>query len=323
MEFLRKVVEFSKELLSRISDSPELVKFVEELDTKLSNQTVTITSMVDLKDVELLANQAQQLDELQPPDLPLINTKKAIDEIAGVTDGSLRGGVAQLDRLQSAAKERGEAIKKLQEAKARVATFVVQFTKMAEIGATIAERAAPLQGNALVQIVALANGKNFSLSLYDYTFALVPALWARAAAAQRLEKKLTAAIKLAQDDLVGFEAARQLGEKLWQPSDIAQLDPVWKRIRDQMERGTAHATKYANELRQEARKIDEYNARLEKIQNLAAVTGAAGNLGAATTGTSGGGVTKTPGQRTDTLTVILYDSATGNYRQKSVTVSTP
>lgn len=321
--YMREVVDLAKEIHEHITQTPGIVRLLDELDKSVSMQTALFSSMVDSKDIDVVLTDTQKLRKLIPPDLPVLNSQTKIEEIAGVTDGTLEGGAVQLDRLQQAGNQRQDAINKLEVAKSEAAEIAQSYSKTASTAEAVAKKMQKLVGDPVIEIIVLYSGNNFGLSWFDLETALVPALWERADAAKLVEKRLGDAITLAKKDLEGFEEARQFGERLWKTTELAVAEEALKNIRDKMEEGTKRAIDQANAWREEAKKIDKNNARIQRMQNLLTLLGSLANAGNTIGGGSSTGGSSSKSTKTTEKTVIIFDSATGNWKAETSVTQKP
>ncbi|MHB9446434.1 hypothetical protein ACYG9R_06635 [Mesorhizobium sp. RSR565B] len=241
-------------------------------------KTVTDKTFVSDKDLEQLDTDRRTLDQVEPPLPESLNSRATYEKIAGETDGTVQGGLDQLDRLREASKTRSDEITKLKSDREKVAELEGQYGDAVVTAEKLSKESDKLVGDFPIEFTSqLATGQSFGLSWLTYSTEVIPALQDRHDAAKAAVARYDTVIAAAEKDLKGFDASREYAGKVWTEvaSSVTGLDPTaigglssvqLQAMARAIAEGNAATLKAAEELRKEAEAIREHNASISRIQ---------------------------------------------------------
>lgn len=264
-------------------------------------KTVTDKTFVSDKELEKLDTDKRTLDQVEPPPMESLNSRGTYEAIAGETDGTVQGGLDQLDRLRDASKTRRDEIAQLKSDRDKVAELEEQYAGAVATAEKLSKQSASLVGDFPIEFTSqVATGASFSLSWLTYSEWVIPALRDRRSAASAAVGRYNKVIAAAEKDLKAFDASRDYAGRVWTgvSSSVTGLDPAaigslssvqLQAMATAMAEGNAATLKAAEELRKEAERIRDANARISRIQmivNLGRLGVSAANLSGSKSTTS-------------------------------------
>lgn len=272
-------------------------------------------SMVSEQDLRTLEASTQSLNGFIPDIPPSLFSKQRMKEIAaGGRTGTLTGAAQEKRRLREALNQRTRELDSLRADRATLKTLVDEYRQQESAARTLSDKVGKHMMTPTVEIVARLTGRSVALSWADFELTVIPALAERVSAGERALQRIDKVVAATEQDLAGYREALTLTEWLFadgvpvpsgqsnQTAGLPDNTPAQVRaIEAAIVSNNETARAAAEKLQEEAARIREHNAKIDRFSTLLGVVQGAAGLKA----TSGGNGPTT--QTTQSITIIFQD----------------